>query len=355
MIEFKSLQNRFLIHQAFVAAATAVANASVANYAGVQQQQHHHSQPDDLEINLMSASPSVCSSLASSPILSNSPLGKPNDEYSANKTNMKRKFSDVDESNDEFIANGKKNCNEHTQKATSSFLISDILGLDSKKTEMEINEPKLPHLMHYLDEFKHEKTIHDHQVNNIQHSYYTELFKLLANTGAMGEHFALRETQPISPIPISNTSDSHHNYYFSPNSNNTKSADTKSGSTYCANRILSSLEQLTKSQFQDDFKSNSFVSVKTEAKKSSSLLAISNQHVSSTKAPNEIKNQKEKIVASNKKTETTTNNNNNTNLFPAWVYCTRYSDRPSAGKFSFFFFEIKSAIIHRLIQQLSNF
>ena len=354
MIEFKSLQNRFLIHQAFVAAATAVANASVANYSGGVHQ--HHSQPDDLEINLMSASPSVCSSLASSPVLSTSPLDKHNDEYSANKTSMKRKFSDVDESNDEFVADGKKNCNEQAQKATSSFLISDILGLDSKKTQTNLNEPKLPHLMHYMDEFKNEKSIHDQQISNMQHSYYAELFKLLANTSAVGEHFSLRETQPISPIPIASTGDNHHNYYLSPNNNNnnTKSTNIKSSSTHCANRILSSLEQLTKSQFQDDFKShNSFVTVKAEAKKPSSLLAISNQHVSSTKASNELKNQKEKSVGSDKKSAESTVNNNNSNLFPAWVYCTRYSDRPSAGIY-FFFLNHCRQITHRPIL-LSHF
>lgn len=36
-----------------------------------------------------------------------------------------------------------------------------------------------------------------------------------------------------------------------------------------------------------------------------------------------------------------TKDDNGSQLWPAWVYCTRYSDRPSSGKFSFFLFSEK--------------
>ena len=112
--------------------------------------------------------------------------------------------------------------------------------------------------------------------------------------------------------------------------------------------ILSSLEQLTKSQFKD-------YTGPCKAESSSKKSSLNNLNISSESShcisnKKEIENVKskpsdqkseergEKLVKSEKNGEIGTGKDPKTGgtIWPAWVYCTRYSDRPSAGKFSLF-------------------
>ena len=99
--------------------------------------------------------------------------------------------------------------------------------------------------------------------------------------------------------------------------------------------ILSSLEQLTKSQFDDDdgFNISSCLNrVEPSAKRSCPAPVHSSNSV---KRSRDIDETSKKSIGENLEDSETTNKvtDDKANLFPAWVYCTRYSDRPSAGKF----------------------
>jgi hypothetical protein len=125
-----------------------------------------------------------------------------------------------------------------------------------------------------------------------------------------------------------------------------------------SNSILSSLEQLTKNQFKDydtspiissskfnsiDSNSNNNNKNKQQSNQLNSNESLQNSHKVSTNNinnnnNNEIDKKLNKIdsqtTSKSNVNETDKKNENNTksgNLWPAWVYCTRYSDRPSAG------------------------
>ncbi len=162
MIEFKSLQNRFLIHQALLAAS---AN-SVVNTNSLQH--------DSLEINTSSSS---LSSQGPSPI----PRSSPN----------KRKLSETDEMNSLYPS--KRNAQPNKQPA-SSFLISDILGLNANKNQEMVMS----------DEMK----LYQQYQASLQQSYFqalasSEFLRLIANTTKINEFLSgQQKTQPqVSPIP----------------------------------------------------------------------------------------------------------------------------------------------------------
>ncbi len=92
---------------------------------------------------------------------------------------------------------------------------------------------------------------------------------------------------------------------------------------------------MTKSQFDDDdgFKISSCLN-KNEP---SAKRQCQQPHVNSGCFVKRSRDTEETNKMNNADTSANLENTNKaddkTNLFPAWVYCTRYSDRPSAGKY----------------------
>lgn len=263
MIEFKNLQNRFLIHQALVAAAA----ANVFNSPNFLL----NSQNENLEINTSpSAYTASSSSVSSSPIFNYSPTT----ESSAKCT--KRKLASPSES----VPFAKRT---NSSRSSSSFLISDILGLDNHKPDENAEE------INITNNLKAQYQTH------LQQSYYSalaqsELFRFITNSKLEVKHAEKRE---LSPIPRVNT-------------------PPLSKPSKCSTGILSSLEQLTRDQFQDDFNFDNIRSVKKH-------LVVKQ----------EVNNDENKTAGL--KVDKKPDLQKETSLLPAWVYCTRYSDRPSAG------------------------
>ncbi len=174
MIEFKSLQNRFLIHQALLAAASA--NAAFKT---------NSLQHDSLEINTSNSS---LSSKSPSPI----PVSSPN----------KHKLSDTDELHGLYPS--KKNKQPCKQPA-SSFLISDILGLNTN------NKPEIP----ISDEMRQ----YQQYQATLQQTYFqalasSEFMRLIASNTKMNELLSSHyKPQPqVSPIPrVESSSDCESN------------------------------------------------------------------------------------------------------------------------------------------------
>ena len=288
MIEFKSLHNRFLIHQALVAAAAANVLNNSPNFLNTSTTTTTMTQNENLEINTSpSAYTASTSSVSSSPIFNNSPT-RTSTDTSVNKC-IKRKLVCQNES----VPFAKRT---NTSRGSSSFLISDILGLD-KETDDENEE------IIVTDDLKSE-TIYNQYQSNLQQSYYSalaqsELFRLIANSNKLNEVKNV-EKRELSPIP-----------HATPPPSISKPKK-------CANGILSSLERLTRDQFQDDF---NFNTIHSQLKKSTPAIkqeAINNDENKSVtpKACSEVDKPRD---------------SQKNGLLPAWVYCTRYSDRPSAG------------------------
>lgn len=185
MIEFQNLQNRFLIHQALLAAASA--NAASLNTNSFSGHQHQH---DSLEINTSSSSVNTSSSsLSSSPVQT-----WPNNTSADNPKCHKRKLSETDDSNNLFTNKRNDGC----QKSSgSSFLISDILGLNSANSKQE-----LP----VSDELR----LYQQYQANLQQSYYSvlassQLFRMITNTAKLNEFTGTNahscQKPEMSPIP----------------------------------------------------------------------------------------------------------------------------------------------------------
>ena len=164
---------------------------------------------------------------------------------------------------------------------------------------------------------------------------------------------------------------------------NINNMEKKAPTAPTANLILSSLEQLTYNQFKDyssstrktviDSNSNlsfskklssctpnnsasqlsplsSLSSLSSSSSSASSLSSLSSSLISSKNPNKTAENRSSSSEQINRKnmsknevleTSSATNinkstNDQNGNLWPAWVYCTRYSDRPSAGKYKFY-------------------
>lgn len=108
-------------------------------------------------------------------------------------------------------------------------------------------------------------------------------------------------------------------------------AQPKKPAVQSANFILSSLEQLTKNQFKD------YPSPKISSLSKKTEPSILSSTVSSLKSEKITDNNDKKKVEDKQAKDSSKSGDagkaNNGNLFPAWVYCTRYSDRPSAGNY----------------------
>ena len=163
---------------------------------------------------------------------------------------------------------------EKLEKSTrkSSFFISDILGLDTPKPEA-----KTPSLF--------DQILHNYQ-QQLQRTF--DIYRL----------FSTSQTHETSA-----------------------KEENKREETSGSASILSSLEKLAKGQLTDAPMTPSEILNSPKAKKIDS----------SKKVDIQIKKQEE----SPKEPELQTEKKADANLFPAWVYCTRYSDRPSAGWFFF--------------------
>lgn len=468
MIEFKNLHDRFLMHQAFMAAAAAAAainfnssstsnssadnldisslssssstsssNAMIAAAAFLNSQLQFQQQRDeDYSTSLSSysnSSPTLfqsSSSISSSPNLSSPNQNNPKKTLLAKSRTGLSRDSDDDESDEEIdldddinglgstssINNRKHPLNDydlndskrfkasdqhnhqhqqsffphhhhkrkysqstedtllqtenhkrhspcltassHGRKA-SSFLISDILGLDTSVTETTVPS-------HQEEINSNEKLIQQYQ-NTIKHSYYSAFINataglasnssaglptmltdfqrnvvtnsglLLSNneTKVTATNKLKQETPAVSPIqivaptqfesrkqPISSAATP-----TSPISNKLPVTNTESTSITkpAKSSILSSLEQLTRNQFQDE------ICIKTKCLNSSSAQSKKSESTKKTETDSI------KSVDQDVKNEKTTKANLNAAALPAWVFCTRYSDRPSAGKVIFIF------------------
>jgi len=92
---------------------------------------------------------------------------------------------------------------------------------------------------------------------------------------------------------------------------------------------------LTKSQFDDDDGFNISSCLNRVEPSSKRSFPASVHSSNSVKRSRDIDETSKKSIGENLEDSETTNKvtDDKANLFPAWVYCTRYSDRPSAGKF----------------------
>lgn len=171
---------------------------------------------------------------------------------------------EIDVGNEQFCDEQK--C--HNTPKKSSFFISDILGLESTKPQVKIQDKS-----NLVEQF----------IQNYQQQ--------------------LQRTFDICRLVSINSS---------PEKQEKKEVHNDSAS------ILSSLEKLAKSQLE-------------EQKMPSKLATNSEVGKKSDKKENIVKKYSDSVsereVSSEKKT-----NAGMPTQFPAWVYCTRYSDRPSAGK-----------------------
>jgi hypothetical protein len=310
------------------------------------------------------------------------------------------------------VSNSKPN-NSNTK---SSFMISDILGLENNSIS------SLPQFDATPSQLNNEQLFQQCQIH-LQHAFpyltnltsnQSDLFKLIASTLAIEQqnkyfssgsdissslfsktytnHMAISSTPILTSPNKSNASKHVMNNANTPISFQTKTAsntvnnqnsrqpsvnsiEKKPPPTSTANLILSSLEQLTYNQFKDysstssrknendtnlskKFSSctpnssasqlsplSSLSSLSTSSSSASSLSSMSSSLIS-TKNPNKMIESRSsstdqvsrKSVSKNDVLETTSTSNinksaneQNGNLWPAWVYCTRYSDRPSAG------------------------
>ena len=373
---------------------------------------------DKQQKSIVSTSNSQLGSLIASPISSSSSCSS----ISASST-----FSPVS------LAQTQSTKVGHVKSSSSSFMISDILGLENTNKNGNSSTIKLPQI-------NQNTLIENAKVNNdllfqqcqlqLQRAFpyltgltanQTEFYRLIANTLAIEQHNKSLITPAdssnislnnlaanyltssvssnprlISPIygvsnqqhinvskslgPLATTATATSQLKFTNSQINphtkqvTNTLEKHTPSTPpSANLILSSLEQLTYNQFKDyssndvdkNLNDSSCDVISSFSKKLSSckttngsqlspLSSISSYSRSSStiSAKNALKQVEKrtssiesntKIVTksdtSSSETSLTASNTNNKgttaeqngNLWPAWVYCTRYSDRPSAG------------------------
>ncbi|CAF0808219.1 unnamed protein product [Brachionus calyciflorus] len=171
-----------------------------------------------------------------------------------------------------------------SNKPKSSFFISDILGLESAPKPVESNK------------------IQTNLVEQLIQNYQQQLQKTF-------DIYRLINSTPNQSEKLPNNSNNKHEK---------KSDEVVVGSSGGSSAsILSSLEKLAKSQLNE---AATPVSIITSPKPKK--IEVQKKLVENVKKSEES----ETSVVTDKKIDTT-----NPTLFPAWVYCTRYSDRPSAG------------------------
>jgi homeobox protein engrailed len=135
----------------------------------------------------------------------------------------------------------------------------------------------------------------------------------------------LNNSPSKQPIPLQKLQQS-------PISNPVQAQLSKKPPVQSANFILSSLEQLTKNQFKDyPSPKGSSLSKKPEPSILSTVSSLKSEKITDS---NDKKKVEDKQAKDSSKSGDAGKANNG-NLFPAWVYCTRYSDRPSAGNYLF--------------------
>lgn len=320
----------------------AAANAALnngspgSNNSSHSPQEQQNRDQESLEINTSSSSVyTTVSSVSSSPILQHSPQ--------ANRTGpLKRKLNETDipDVTDPYTNSGKRSTiQQQQQKSPASFLISDILGLDSGRQSNPIAKSA---------SHQYELNLYQQYQASLQQQYYAVLTNYLMANSAKLNH---QQSSNKLPIP------SQHQYNTNSSSKHqpklevspipridptTPSSNSDSGHKKCASGILSSLEQLTKKQFQDDFeianclseakRSHPTVSGPTQlpAKSKSHRGMDENEHSSNGKQNNSGMNSDSGNSSGESKKAPTVVGVDKSEL-PAWVFCTRYSDRPSAG------------------------
>ena len=276
---------------------TSLVNAFLNNHLLQQQQQQ-----DDLSASSYTNSSPATSSTSS-------PKHKHHCSDSESEHKHKRPLIDFDLNNAkrfkvDTCAQKRKYSDEyaenkcHSNKKSSSFLISDILGLDSTAQKQEESN----------------KLMEQYQTQ-LKQSYYSafattnsDFYRLITETKQKSQE----KTPAVSPILAVQAVQPRTEITVSPISHKTTESKTK-------NSILSSLEQLTKDQFQDD------LSIKSRCLNSSSS------------KKDTVKKPESDILTRDQDTKNEVPTKNNPNGLPAWVFCTRYSDRPSAGKNNCFF------------------
>ena len=329
MIEFKNLQNRFFIHQALMAAAAANVTLNTNN---LDSNLTKSEEPESLEMNTSSSSAyTTVSSVSSSPIHQHSPQSTQTNHSSTYSRKRKLNESDMPDT----YGNTKRQHNNNN-KSTASFLISDILGLDpspqsfANSTRLKSND---------------ELGLYQQYQASLQQQYYAILTNyLIANSAKLNNSFSQQQQQQQNVSKFSTSHNQNQIHTLNPQPKFEVSPIPRVGPTpgqpssaesgkKCANGILSSLEQLTKSQFQDDFEIASCLS---DAKRLPAASSSSVSHKTGKRDDENRNSSCSKLGSSvgigNKSAEQRPKSE-----LPAWVFCTRYSDRPSAGNHTRFF------------------
>jgi hypothetical protein len=286
------------------------------------------------------------------------------------------------------FSSSKMNTCDKKLTTPPSFLINDILGL-SKSNNQASTQPKLQNIkqseqINYDHQHQHHHHLQQQQqqdhfrlLNNLllqqQQSYSTpcsknliDFFKLLVNANQINSTFNHQQPQyPInSPLNIINkerfdhnlpktsTTIHHHhqqqhqqqqqriNIQIPNNDLNKKPKDYhRFNSVQYSNPILSSLEKLTRQQFEEEDGERDDKTLNLKRQNDNSIDKKSKLFKkNSDESSNINKNEKEISTATNVDNKIKSNNNEIplSNGLPAWVFCTRYSDRPSAGKLVFY-------------------
>ena len=331
MIEFKNLQNRFFIHQALMAAAAANVTLNTNN---LDSNLTKSEESESLEMNTSSSSAyTTVSSVSSSPIHQHSPQSTQTNHSSTYSRKRKLNESDMP---DTYGNTKRQHNNNNNNKSTASFLISDILGLDpspqsfANSTRLKSND---------------ELGLYQQYQASLQQQYYAILTNyLIANSAKLNNSFSQQQQQQQNVSKFSTSHNQNQIHTLNPQPKFEVSPIPRVGPTpgqpssaesgkKCANGILSSLEQLTKSQFQDNFEIASCLS---DAKRLPAASSSSVSHKTGKRDDENRNSSCSKLGSSvgigNKSAEQRPKSE-----LPAWVFCTRYSDRPSAGNHTRFF------------------
>ena len=187
----------------------------------------------------------------------------------------------------------------------------------------------------HLENFRNDVLVNDTSTANLNWNTSSEMTQIEKTA-----HQLLQAKSNLIPIP-SSTTPSVAKTQMNNDKYSKKSTTFTRPVTGGAIGILLHLEQLTKSQFQEeakDTKNSSNCKKNSEDVKklnqvtSSSMFSSPNKQ-SSNKSMNNLTKNEAKNDQNESNGKNDGNSKGNASLWPAWVYCTRYSDRPSAGNF----------------------
>jgi len=367
-----------------------ISNESLNNlYAYNQQQQHHHF--SKLGYNSFSIH---------------------SDNILTEKMNKKRKLDERENYRNEMTQANNFETSETNKRKKNSFLISDILDLENghnsksfclRNAKEEDVEDKVSNCAPqnektYVDKLSMDQfqaQLHRY-VSTLPIDFY-RLFMSLVNQTINSQSltnnpmldFSLKMQNKLGPLIHSNHNSSNqggcsnksHKYEdislcssstssssslmhdeegkFLQHeiSSNKKSNSNITQSTPSTQSILSSLELLAKNQFTDNFASSGTYSTKNGGASSDDQSGNRSSKKQSKFSP-ETENKQNfnsvrKQSSENTKNESNSNSRSSSNsALPAWIFCTRYSDRPSAGKSLIFckiIIEIRDQIILNLL------